>query len=85
MTVYLNLNNYVIDVIKSCIHEGYVEAGHLKYVVDLHLAAGPSLEFLPSEIKDDVLIIKYKRDGIIHHRTYNITEIINEYMEKINV
>lgn len=86
-TGYINLENYVKDIIISCIdHQGYIEGGHLRYTVDLHLAAGPSgAEFAPCEINEDgILKVSYKQEGSFswEHKDFNIQEIIEEYLER---
>ena len=86
-TGYINLENYVKDIIKGCInHQGYIEAGHLRYIVDLHLAAGPSgVEFAPCEINEDgILKVFYKQEGSFswEYKDFNIQEIIEEYLER---
>ena len=86
-TGYLNLENYVKAVIIGCIdHQGYIEGGHLRHVVDLHLAAGPSgVEFAPCEInEEDVLKVSYKQrsSSLWEYKDFNIQEIIEEYLER---
>ena len=86
-TGYINLENYVKDIIKGCInHQGYIEAGHLRYTIDLYLAAGPSgVEFAPCEInEEDILKVSYKqrRSSSWEHKDLNIQEIIEEYLER---
>lgn len=86
MTAYINLENFVKDVIVQCMdRNGYVGCGHLRYMVDLHLAAGPSnLKFLPSKIEDGILIISFteSNDDFVHHKTFDVENIIKEYLEK---
>lgn len=85
MTGYINLEDYVKEVIIGCIdHQGYIEAGHLRYTIDLYLAAGPSgAKFAPCEInEDDILKVSYKQEGSSswEHKYFNIQEIIEEYL-----
>lgn len=85
MIGYINLENYVKDIIKGCInHQGYIEGGHLRYAVDLYLAAGPSgVKFAPCEInEEDILKVSYKQEGSSswEHKDFNIQEIIEEYL-----
>ena len=86
MKSYINLENFVKNVIVQCIdRNGYIEAGHLRYMVDLHLASGPdNLKFLPSKIEDGILTISFTEpwDDFVYHKTFNIENIIKEYLEK---
>ena len=85
MIGYINLENYVKDIIKGCInHQGYIEAGHLRHTIDLYLAVGPSgVEFAPCKINEDgILKVSYKQEGSFswEHKYFNIQEIIEEYL-----
>ena len=87
MIAYMNLENYVKNIIRDCItHEGYIEGGRLRYMVDLHLAAGLlGTEFAPCEInEEDILKVSYKQEGSFswEHKYFNIQEIIEEYLER---
>lgn len=87
MIAYMNLENYVKNIIRDCItYEGYIEGGHLRYMIDLYLAAGPSgTEFAPCEInEEDILKVSYKQEGSFswEHKYFNIQEIIEEYLER---
>ena len=86
MKSYINLEKYVKDVIIQCMdRNGYVECGHLRYIMDLHLAAGPdNLKFLPSKIEDGILTISFTEpwDDFVYHKTFHIENIIKEYLEK---
>ena len=92
MTGYINIEDYVKEVIVGCIdHQGYIEGGHLRYTVDLYLAAGPSnAEFLPCEIEEGFLKIYYKENDVPEGvevygykcKYFNIQEIIEEYLKR---
>ena len=86
MAGYINLDNYIKDVIVSCIDRtGYIEAGHLKYILDLYLAAGPdNLRFEPCDIKEGLLMLTFKQRGseFIEHKSYDIENIIHDYLKK---
>ena len=78
MTGYINLEDYVKEVIVGCI-------------VDLYLAAGPSnAEFLPCEIEEGFLKIYYKENDVPEGvevygykcKYFNIQEIIEEYLKR---
>ena len=83
---YINLDNYIKDVIVSCIDRtGYIEAGHLKYVLDLYLAAGlDNLIFKSCDIKEGILILTFKQRGseFIEHKSYDIESIIHDYLKE---
>lgn len=83
---YIDLDNYMKDVIVSCIDRiGYINVGHLKYVLDLYLAAGPdNLRFEPCTIKEGILIITFRQRGIDHieHKSYDIENIIDDYLKE---
>lgn len=83
---YINLDNYIKDVIISCIDRtGYIEAGHLKYVLDLYLATGPDdLRFEPCDIREGILLITFRQRGseYINHKSYNIENIIQDYLKE---
>lgn len=86
MLRYINLDNYIKDVIVSCIDRtGYIEAGHLRYIVDLHLAADPdNLIFEPCDIREGILILTFRQKGseFIEHKSYSIEAIIDDYLKR---
>lgn len=83
---YIDLDNYMKDIIASCIDRtGYIEAGHLKYMIDLHLeAVSDNLIFEPCTIKEGILILTFRQRGIDHieHISYDIENIIDDYLRK---
>ena len=83
---YIKLDNYIKDVIISCIDgTGYIEAGHLKYVLDLYLTAGPdNLIFKPCDIREGILILTFRQRGseFIEHKSYDIESIIHDYLKE---
>lgn len=85
-TGYINLENYIKNIIVQCIGgDGYVECGHLRYMIDLHLAAGPdNVEFLPSEVKENFLIIRFREPTFnsLQEKSFNIEEIVEECLRR---
>ena len=80
--MYEDLEEICKEIIKSCItHDGHIEGGHLKHVMDLQLPNTYNLEFLPCELQEDYLIVKFK-DWKVHYLTFNIPEIIEDYLQK---
>ena len=64
----INLDNHIKGIIVSCIDRtGYIEAGHLKYVLDLYLASDPyNLTFKPCDIREDgILILTFRQKGVV--------------------
>lgn len=83
----INLESFLKDVIHSNINMvGLVELGKLRYLIDLHLAAGPNnAKFEPCEITEEgVLKIDYIKEGDKHfsHFDLYIPSVIGEYLEK---
>lgn len=85
MTAYLDLENYLKGIIRSQIGPtGFVESGRLKYMVNLHLAAGPSdgTTFSPCQIdEEDYLIVHYKRGTEEGCKRIKITDVIQEALD----
>lgn len=90
MLDYWNLENYIKQVIISCIDsQGYIEGGHLRCTVDSCLATEFSkMEFLPCEIENGILKVYYKEkdvpEGIQVYgyqcKYFIIQRIIEEYL-----
>lgn len=84
--LYINLDNDIKDVIISCIDRtGYINVGHLKYMLDLYLeAVSDNLIFEPCTIREGILMLTFKQRGIdyIEHRSYDIENIIDDYLKE---
>ena len=79
--MYEDLEDTCKDIIRGCISAtGHIEGGHLKYIMDLQLPNLYNLEFLPCELQEDYLVIKFK-DWKVHYLTFNIPEIIENYLK----
>lgn len=83
---YINLDNYIKDIIVSCIDRtGYINVGHLKYMLDLYLeAVSDNLIFEPCTIREGMLILTFRQRGIdyIEHKSYDIENIIQDYLKE---
>ena len=78
---YINLVNYIKDVIRSYVIRNGLNFGGLKHEVDLYIAAANSsnVEFLPCEITNEhILIISYKKDNTYEKKYINIGEVIKD-------
>ena len=79
--MYEDLEEVCKKIIKGCItNDGYIECGHLKYIIDLKLPSLYNAEFLPCEFQEDYLVVKFK-DWKVHYLTFNIPEIIENYLK----
>ena len=83
MTAYLNLDNYVIDCIRTIIsqYHGYLtNYNSIAFDIDCYLAAPliNNVKFFPCKIEDNILIIEYKKDDKFGKKTFNIKEIVVE-------
>lgn len=83
---HIDLDNSIKDVIVSCIDRiGYIEVGHLKYIIDLYLeAVSDNLIFEPCSIREGILILTFRQRGIDHieHISYDIETIIDDYLKE---
>ena len=81
---YIDLDNSIKDVIVSCIDRtGYINVGHLKYMIDSYLeAVSDNLIFEPCSIREGILILTFRQRGIdyIEHISYSIENIIDDYL-----
>ena len=79
--MYEDLKDICKDIIRGCISTtGHIEGGHLKYIMDLQLPNLYDLKFLPCELQEDYLVVKFK-DWKVHYLTFNIPEIIENYLK----
>ena len=79
--MYEDLEEVCKKIIKGCItNDGYIEGGHLKYIMDLQLPNLYDPKFLPCELQEDYLVVKFK-DWKVHYLTFNIPEIIENYLK----
>lgn len=80
------LEECVLNIIKECItHEGYIEAGHLKYMIDTKLPIYfDNIEFFPCKIDECTLTVKYRfRFGEYYfHKCFNIEWMIEQILER---
>ena len=80
--MYEDLEDTCKDIIRGCIStKGRIEGGHLKYIMDLQLPNLYDLKFLPCELQEDYLIVKFK-DWKVHYLTLNIPAIIEDYLKR---
>ena len=78
MVAYINLRNYVKDIIKSHITNiTFHSDSAIRFLVDSYIAAANSenLEFKPSRIKDNHLIISCMKDGELKTIDIDLAEI----------
>lgn len=83
------LEELVPNIIRDCINpQGYIEAGHLKHIMDIKLPCYfDNVDFSPCEIDESILTInyRYRFGGYYFHRCFNLEFIIKDYLRGYNV
>ena len=83
------LEELVPNIVRDCINpQGYIEAGHLKHIMDIKLPCYfDNVDFSPCEIDESILTVtyRYRFGGYYFHRCFNLESIIKDYLEGYNV